>query len=86
MILDFLISRVKTIQRYCWPRQIAMHLSRTLTKNSFPSIGKKFDRNHATVLYAHEQVNSRATQDRRLEQTLALLTEKIKENSFINSL
>lgn len=65
-----------------WPRQVAMHLSRTLTKNSFPSIGQKFDRNHATVLYAHEQVNSRANQDRQLEQTLALLTEKIKDNSF----
>ena len=76
------ITGKKRSKDIAWPRQIAMHLSRTLTKNSFPSIGKKFDRNHATVLYAHEQVNSRVTQDRQLEQTLALLTEKIKENTL----
>ena len=64
-----------------WPRQIAMHLSRILTQNSFPSIGEKFDRNHATVLYAHEQVHSRSTNDRKLKNTLALLTDKIKKNT-----
>jgi chromosomal replication initiator protein len=79
--LSDLMSK-KRSKDIAWPRQVAMHLSRTLTTNSFPSIGQKFDRNHATVLYAHEQVNNQANQDRQLEQTLALLKEKIKENSF----
>ena len=34
------ITGKKRSKDIVWPRQIAMHLSRTLTKNSFPSIGK----------------------------------------------
>ena len=34
------ITGKKRSKDIAWPRQIAMHLSRTLTKNSFPSIGK----------------------------------------------
>ena len=75
------ITGKKRSKDIAWPRQIAMHLSRILTQNSFPSIGEKFDRNHATVLYAHEQVHSRSTNDRKLKNTLVLLTEKIKKNT-----
>ena len=75
------ITGKKRSKDIAWPRQIAMHLSRILTQNSFPSIGEKFDRNHATVLYAHEQVHSRSTNDRKLKNTLALLTDKIKKNT-----
>lgn len=76
------ITSKKRTKDIAWPRQIAMHLSRKLTQQSFPSIGNKFERNHATVLYAHEQVNSRSKQDRQLEQTLALITEKIKQSKI----
>lgn len=62
------------------PRQIAMHLTRSMTNQSFPSIGKDFERNHATVLYAHEQVTSRAKEDRSLQQTLAILKDKVNKN------
>ncbi len=75
------ITGKKRSKDIAWPRQIAMHLSRILTQNSFPSIGEKFDRNHATVLYAHEQVHSRSTNDRKLKNTLILLTDKIKKNT-----
>ena len=75
------ITGKKRSKDIAWPRQIAMHLSRILTQNSFPSIGEKFDRNHATVLYAHEQVHSRSTNDRKLKNTLTLLTDKIKKNT-----
>jgi len=63
-----------------WPRQIAMHLSRTMTSQSFPAIGGAFGRNHATVLYANEQVAERAKGDRGLQQTIALLKEKVNKN------
>ena len=63
-----------------WPRQIAMHLSRTMTSNSFPVIGEAFNRNHATILYAHDQVSQRAKEDRALQQTLSILKEKVNRS------
>lgn len=63
-----------------WPRQIAMHLSRTMTSQSFPTIGEAFSRNHATILYANEQVAEKAKEDRGLQQTIALLKEKVNKN------
>ncbi len=63
-----------------WPRQIAMHLSRTMTSQSFPVIGEAFNRNHATILYAHDQVTERAKEDRGLQQTIALLKDKVTKN------
>lgn len=63
-----------------WPRQIAMHLSRTMTSQSFPVIGQAFNRNHATILYAHDQVSERAKGDRSLQQTLAILKDKVNKN------
>lgn len=64
-----------------WPRQIAMHLSRTMTTQSFPVIGKAFSRNHATILYAHDQVSEKAKADRGLQQTIAILRDKVNKNS-----
>lgn len=63
-----------------WPRQIAMHLSRTMTSQSFPAIGEQFSRNHATILYAHEQVSQKAEDDRGLQQTLSILKDKVNKN------
>jgi chromosomal replication initiator protein len=64
-----------------WPRQIAMHLSRTMTPHSFPVIGEAFSRNHATILYANDQVTEKAINDRGLQQTLAILKDKVQKNS-----
>ena len=63
-----------------WPRQIAMHLSRTMTNLSFPSIGEKFSRNHATVLYAHEQIDEQSKKDNNVSQTLNIIKEKVSKN------
>jgi len=63
-----------------WPRQIAMHLSRTMTSQSFPVIGEAFSRNHATILYANDQVAKKAKDDRALQQTLAILKDKVSKN------
>jgi len=63
-----------------WPRQIAMHLSRTMTTQSFPVIGKAFSRNHATILYAHDQVSKKAKNDRMLQQTIAILRDRVNKN------
>lgn len=63
-----------------WPRQIAMYLSRTMTSQSFPVIGEAFDRNHATILYASGQVVEKAKKDSGLQQTLAILRERVNKN------
>ncbi|MDF7823063.1 chromosomal replication initiator protein DnaA [Pontiellaceae bacterium B12227] len=64
-----------------WPRQIAMHLARTMTSQSFPVIGEQFSRNHATILYAHDQVSTKAESDRSIQQTIAILKDKVSKNA-----
>ncbi|NLX25831.1 MAG: chromosomal replication initiator protein DnaA [Lentisphaerae bacterium] len=70
----------KRSKNIAWPRQIAMHLSRTMTSYSFPAIGEAFNRNHATILYAHDQVSNRAKEDRGLQQTISILKDKVTKN------
>ena len=70
----------KRTRDIAWPRQIAMHLSRSMTSHSFPVIGEAFSRNHATILYANEQVSVKAKDDRALQQTLAILKDKVSKN------
>ncbi|MBL9098280.1 MAG: hypothetical protein JNK07_15225 [Alphaproteobacteria bacterium] len=42
------------------PRQLAMYATRLLTGKSFPDIGRHFDRDHTTALYAVEKMASLA--------------------------
>jgi chromosomal replication initiator protein len=50
--------------RISWPRQVAIHLTRTLTKSSLEDIGQAFGgRNHATVLHACKRVADRLLDD-----------------------
>ncbi len=74
------ILEKKRSRDIAWPRQIAMHLSRAMTSQSFPVIGEAFSRNHATILYANDQVSKRAKGDQSLQQTLAILKDKVSKN------
>ena len=51
-----------------------------MTTQSFPVIGEAFDRNHATILYANDQVCNKAKEDRGLQQTIAILKDKVSKN------
>lgn len=42
--------------KYARPRQVAMMLSRELTKRSLPNIGQMFNRDHTTVLHALRRI------------------------------
>jgi chromosomal replication initiator protein len=44
------------LREFAWERQVAMYLSRELTGRSLPAIGRLFDRDHTTVLYACRHV------------------------------
>ncbi len=75
-----LMSR-KRPKNIVWPRQVAMYLSRTVTSRSFPVIGDAFDRNHATIMHAYQQVKQRQEEDLKLRQTLSLLRQRINQNT-----
>ena len=50
--------------RIAWPRQVAMYLSRELTNESLPSIGRHFGgRDHTTVLHACRRASAKISAD-----------------------
>ena len=56
------------------PRQVAMHLSKTLTRHSLPEIGEAFGgRDHTTVLHAHRKIMELEQSDSRMEEDLKML-------------
>ena len=74
------ITGKRRTKEVAWPRQIAMFLSRTMTNQSFPSIGEKFLRNHATVLYAHETIDAQAKDDDKVQKMINIIKAKIAKN------
>lgn len=65
-------KRVKTI---VIPRQIAMYLSRELTDNSLPKIGKEFGgKDHTTVLHAIDKIEKQLQADSQLQNDIKNLT------------
>jgi len=66
-------------QNIAFPRQIAMYLSRELTKSSLAEIGEAFGgRDHGTVLHAHRLVRDRMLNEEKLRQTVAFLDTHLK--------
>jgi chromosomal replication initiator protein len=64
-------KRSRSIAR---PRQVAMHLSKTLTRHSLPEIGDAFGgRDHTTVLHAHRKIKELEQSDSRMEEDLKML-------------
>jgi chromosomal replication initiator protein len=50
--------------RVAWPRQVAMYLSRELTGESLPAIGRRFGgRDHTTVLHAWRRTSAKIAAD-----------------------
>jgi chromosomal replication initiator protein len=62
-----------------FPRQVAMYLSRTHTKQSLADIGKVFGRDHATVLHAIKVVTDRIMRDLSVSAQVDLLNKKVKQ-------
>ena len=61
------------------PRQIAMSLSRELTKRSFPEIGAAFgDRDHTTVLYACRKVEGLRKSDSSVDTDYRNLLRRLR--------
>ncbi len=60
---DELVSRSRT-PHVAWARQVAMYLSRELTQESLPAIGREFGgRDHTTILHAWRRIGQRISTD-----------------------
>ncbi|MDQ6803789.1 MAG: chromosomal replication initiator protein DnaA [Actinomycetota bacterium] len=72
-------SRVVAI---AWPRQIAMHLTRTLTEASLPTIGQAFGRrSHATVVHACRRVAEQLSVDEKAAGAVSAITAAILDTN-----
>jgi chromosomal replication initiator protein len=58
-------------------RQVAMYLVRTLTTSSLPEIGKKFNKDHSTVLASVRKIEMMRSEDTQLQLELGELTKKL---------
>jgi chromosomal replication initiator protein len=68
-----LLSSART-QRIAWPRQVAMYLSRELTGESLPAIGRHFGgRDHTTVLHAWRRTTARLAKDQAAREAVEKL-------------
>ena len=66
-------------QNVAFPRQVAMYLSRTLTKRSLVDIGESFGgRDHGTVLHACRVIEQLAGTDERLRHTISHLQRSLQ--------
>ncbi|MGA2320334.1 MAG: chromosomal replication initiator protein DnaA [Solirubrobacteraceae bacterium] len=64
--------------RIAWPRQVAMYLSRELTGESLPAIGRHFGgRNHTTVLHAWRRTRSRIDSDQASREAVDELCRRL---------
>ena len=62
-----------------WPRQVAMYLTRELTDQTLPAIGRAFGgRNHTTVLHAYRRTAERMAGDPEAYEAVRRLTETLR--------
>jgi hypothetical protein len=60
-----------------YPRQVAMYLAKELTPKSFPEIGRRFSKDHTTVMYAVKAVGKRIEDDPETALDVAALREAL---------
>ncbi len=69
-------SRRQSIVR---PRQVAMYLSRQYTDHSLQTIGKSFNRYHATTLHALKAVEKGVKENGPFQKHVAFLSERLEK-------
>lgn len=67
----------RRVKHVAHARQVAMYLCRALTKDSFPEIGKRFNRDHSTVITSVEKIESAKENDEQLRLELGELSNKL---------
>lgn len=70
----------KRTKTFVFPRQIAMYLTRTLTRHSLLEIGKAFGgKDHTTVLYACKKVEENLSKNSEIKYIIDKLTVILKQ-------
>lgn len=68
----------KRVRNIVLPRQIAMYLSRELTGESFPKIGKEFGgKDHSTVLHSCDKIEEQMASDSQLKNEVQELRDSL---------
>lgn len=67
--------RARSVAR---PRQVAMYLAKQITSLSLPDIGRKFSRDHSTVLYGVRKIEKLMEDDKALEEEVAALRRQLE--------
>lgn len=62
---------------YVRPRQVAMHLYRTLSGRSFPEIGRRFGRDHTTALSNCRRIRAMIAEGHPIAQDVEALRQKL---------
>lgn len=82
---DIRVADMKSPRRpksIAYPRQIAMYLSRGLTKSSLPEIGEAFGgRDHSTVIHAYRLIEGKLNSDFSLKKTVNTIKQRLKAHS-----
>ncbi len=69
-------------QRLTWPRQVGIFLSRRFTDHSLKSIGRCYNRYHATVIHSINTVESAMRAKQSVRQEIDYLSKKIEKGAF----
>jgi chromosomal replication initiator protein len=74
-----LLTSSKRSKEVATARQVAMYLSRELTKNSLPDIGKQFGgRDHTTVLHGYKQIKRLIESDGQFKAEIDQLISRLQ--------
>jgi chromosomal replication initiator protein len=77
--VDELISKSNT-RRLALPRQVAMYLCKTLTKHSYPEIGRAFGgKHHTTVIHSFSKIEALVEQDGEIKRLVTEITESLEK-------
>lgn len=66
-------------RKFTFPRQVAVYLSRELTSLSFPEIGRKFARDHTSIMHAYRKIQREMRSDLGQQNLVKYLTKLVKE-------
>lgn len=67
-------SRAREIM---FPRQVAMYLCRVLLDRPYEEVGKKFDRDHTTVMHSVKKIEKLLLNDRNVQEEIEILRKAI---------
>lgn len=70
----------KRSRNIMYARQVAIYLCRRILDIPYNDIGKKFNRDHSTVMYSVEKIERRLRESRELEEELEIIIKNIREN------